>query len=152
MKLKLALAAVLAAAWTGPFAARAEDGHKHDGGKHAAGKEGPKGEARKDGGREGQDPEVAKKLDVLRAIEDRLRGAAIKSRAGTDAEKAAAKTEARKILGELFDAKLDLEATMLAHVEKRASELKERIARKKAAREEMIEARLSRMTGEIDDW
>jgi Spy/CpxP family protein refolding chaperone len=163
MKTKLALAAALAVAWmAGPLTALAAEG----------GKEGPKAEARKDGkggdsepgrdggGRDGgpgmrgpqQNPEIAKRLDKLREIEDRLRAAAMKARAGTDAEKAAAKIEARKVLGELFDAKLDLETAMLDQMEKRAAELKEKISRKKTARDEMIEARLARMTGEIDDW
>jgi hypothetical protein len=175
MKIKIALAAALAAAWMArPLTALAADG----------GKEGPKAEARKDGkgggdkgggdgnrrgddsgrdfgGRDGgmgegphgpQDPEIAKRLDKIREIEDRLRAAAMKARTGTDAEKAAAKIEARKVLGELFDSKLELETAILAQMEKRSAELKEKIARKKTSRDEMIDARLTRMTGEIDEW
>ena len=41
---------------------------------------------------------------------------------------------------------------MLAKMEKHAAELKAKIAKKKTSRDKAIESRLSRMTGDGDDW
>lgn len=99
-----------------------------------------------------RDPEMREKHDALRELEKRSREQAGRAREGSDAEKAAAKAELRKTLGELYDAKLAMEAAVLAKLEKHASELKARIAKKKSSRDKAIESRLSRMTGEGDDW
>lgn len=103
-------------------------------------------------GRRDDDPEMNAKFEAVRDLEEKLRGISRNLRQGTDEEKAAAKAEARKTLGELFDAKLALETAMLAKMEKHAAELKARLAKKKASREKAIESRLARMTGDADEW
>ncbi len=178
---RLALAAALAAVWAAlPLAVRAHD-DDHDGeeetveirkrvrrddGDGSAREDGPRheeGQRREMGprreGREGarehdrdQDPEVSAKLEKLRELGKQVRELTKTMRQGTDAEKASAKTEARKVLGEMFDTKLALDSAMLQRVEKHAAELKAKIARKKAAREKAIETRLSGLSGESDDW
>lgn len=95
---------------------------------------------------------MKEKFEKLRELEQKVRELAKSLRQGSDSEKAAAKVEARKALGELFDAKLVLETAMLEKMEKHASELKAKIAKKKTSREKAIESRLARMAGEGDDW
>lgn len=171
----LALAAALAAAWSAlPVLARAQEDrdeeetvevrkrvHRED--KEDDGERGERGGGRRErmGGREGQgggrmgmgpDPAMREKLDKVRDLEEKVRGLAKGLTQGSEAEKAAAKTEARKALGELYDAKLALEVAMLEKMEKHAAELKAKIAKKKGGREKAIDSRLSRMTGEGDDW
>lgn len=99
-----------------------------------------------------RDPEMLEKHDALRELEKKSREQAARAREGSDADKAAAKTELRKTLGELYDAKLAMDAAVLAKLEKHAAEMKARIAKKKSSRDKAIESRLSRMTGEGDDW
>lgn len=169
----LALAAALAAAWTAlpPFA-RADDDEErvHHEDKEDDGERGERGERgggsreRREGmgGREGHggrmgmgmgaDPVMKEKLDKVRELERKVHGLAKGLSQGSEAEKAAAKTEARKALGELFDAKLALEVAMLEKMEKHTAELKAKIAKKKTGKEKAIDSRLSRMTGEGDDW
>lgn len=179
MKLsRLALAAALAAAWAAfPLAVWAEDGGK-DGNEetaevheHARQDEPGEGKSERDGGprerREGMggpegregprgpqgiDPEMKEKIEKMRELEHKAREISKSLRQGSDAEKAAAKNELRKTIGELFDAKLSMETAMLEKMEKRAAELKAKIAKKKSSREKAIESRLARMSGEGDGW
>lgn len=176
MKLsRLVLAAALAAVWAAlPLAARAEDDgrdgdeetvevHKRvryndrdgdrDGGKRER-REGMEGREGRDGprGPHGMDPETKEKLDKMRDLEMKARDLAMSLRKGTDAEKAAAKSELRKTIGELFDAKLALETAMLANMERNVAELKAKIAKKKSSREKAIERRFMRMSGDGDEW
>jgi len=88
----------------------------------------------------------------MRELETKAHDLAATVRSGTDAEKAAAKPELRKAIGELFDAKLALETTMLARMEKQAAELKTKLAKRKATREKAIETRFLRMSGDGDEW
>lgn len=171
---RLALAAALAAVWAAlPPAVRAEDNdreeetieirrhERHDdreGGGHEGGmrerREGMGGREGREGprGPHGGDPEMREKIEKLRDLDHKLREISKNLRQGSEEDKAAAKAEARRVLGELFDAKLALETAMLAKIEKRAAELKAKIAKKKSSREKAIESRLARMTGEGDDW
>ncbi len=98
------------------------------------------------------DMALHEKYMKMHDIEKSVREAAQKMRKGSDAEKAAAKTEVKNLLGDLLDAKLDVDQYMLTKAEKQAVELKEKIAKKKANRDKMIESRLSKMSGEGDDW
>lgn len=157
---KLALAAALAAVWTSlapaAFANNHDDGDEEErieirtrvrredlgGGR---GGEGPRG-------RHEPDSEMKEKHEKIRELEQKLREVSKGLRQGSDAEKAAAKVEARKLLGEMFDAKLAMDASMLEKMEKRAAELKAKIAKKKTGREKAIEKRLDRMSGDDDDW
>jgi len=95
--------------------------------------------------------ESKEKPDRVRAAEEKVRGIAPRLSQGSELEKAAARTEARKALGELFDAKLAIQEEELALHEKKAAELKVKIARKKAGREKAVDERLAKMGGE-DDW
>jgi len=178
MKLsRLTLAAALVAAWTAlPNFARADHDDGEDGeetveirkrvrygdrdGDRDGERGGGRGEPREGmGGREGRgdgprgmDPAMKEKFAKTRELERKVRDLSKSLRQGTDAEKAAAKTEARKTLGELFDAKLALETAMLEKLEKHAAELKAKLAKKKSSREKAIDSRLARMTGEDDEW
>lgn len=177
---RLALAAALTAVWIAlPLAARAQDDdhdeeetveiHKRSRRDDRGGRGGDRGGDRGDrGGRhdrrggmiresgdghhDEQDPELRDKLDKLRELETKSHDLATTVRTGTDAEKAAAKPELRKAIGELFDAKLALETVMLARMEKQAAAMKTKLAKRKAAREKAIETRFLRMSGEGDEW
>lgn len=181
MKLsRLVVAAALAAVWAAlPLAARAEDGAKdgdeetievrkhvshdggdrdRDGGEREGGRrghhEGMGGREGRDGphGPHGMDPETKEKLDKMRDLEMKARDLAMSLRKGSDAEKTAAKSELKKTIGELFDAKLALETAMLANMEKNVAELKAKIAKKKSSREKAVERRFMRMSGDGDEW
>jgi hypothetical protein len=167
-------AALIAASSAIPRAGRAQDPNvpRNDGGGGPGGGEpggngpGGGGQGGSGGGdnlgmgpREGQgqrgpesDPEMRAKLDKMRDLEMKLREVAKKLHQGTEADRAAAKTEVRKALGDLYDAKLVLETAMLERLEKHVVELKAKIARKKNSRDKAIESRLARMNGEGDDW
>lgn len=103
-------------------------------------------------GKPGHDMAMHEKWMKVREAERKVRDAAEKMRAAEGAEKAAAKSEVRKLLGELLDAKLAAEEALLKKTEKQAAELKAKIAKKKAERGQMINARLERLSGEADDW
>jgi hypothetical protein len=170
---KLAFAAVLAAvAFSFPFTVRAEGGGKDGDAREEMGDnrvrpddrdEGRGDRDRGDGamGREGRegprgprdaDPEIRAKIEKMREIEHKAVSIAKSLRQGSDAEKAAAKSELRKVVGELFDQKIALESVMLEKLEKHVAELKAKIAKKKASREKAISSRVARMTGEDDEW
>ena len=161
--LMLAVALVAASAAL-PRRGRAQDPSVPRNGGEGGGSEtggGPGGGENREsmGNREGQgprgpesDPEMRAKLDKLRELDMKVRESSKKLHQGTDADKAAAKTEVRKALGELYDAKLVLEQAMLEHMEKHVVELRAKIARKKISRDKAIESRLARMNGEGDDW
>lgn len=121
------------------------------------------GERREQGPREGErreqgprderppDPELKEKFAAIKAAEEKVHAAAPKLKEGSEVQKSAARTEARKALGELFDAKLALQEFELDRLEKRTAELKAKIARKKLSREKAVDERLAKMGGD-DDW
>lgn len=181
MKLsRLALAAALAAVWAAvPLAVRAQDEDKggdeetvevrkrarHDDGDRDdrgdrdrddrdGGRRGPRdmGPERRDDRHEPPDPEMKEKLDKMRDLETKAHELALSLRKGSDAEKAAAKAELRKTIGELYDAKLSLETSLLARMEKQVAEFRTKLAKKKSSREKAIESRFLRMSGEGDEW
>jgi hypothetical protein len=121
-----------------------EGDRKHGG--HGGGPGGRKGD-------HGQDPEMREQKMKLRGLESKLQELHRKIRQSSDSEKAAVKTEARNLIGEIFDAKLAMEMAMLTKMEKHMAELKEKIAKKKSNREKMIDSKLVRMMGEgEDEW
>ena len=153
---RLLLMSVLSAVFLFPLAARADE---KSSAKEARGEGtrddrdgGPHGGMHDGHGRFEPDPEMKAKMEKVRAVEDKLRDFPKRLRLGTDAERVAAKTEARKLLAELFDAKLAADEAVLAKMEKHVAEMRERTERKKTSREKMIEGRLSRMSGEGEDW
>lgn len=177
---RLVLAAALAAVWAAlPLAARAEEGGKdgdeetievrkrvhrddreEDGGEREGG---PREHREGMGGREGMpgrggpggphdDPEMKAKFEKMRELEQKVRELAKGLRQGSDPEKAAAKVEVRKTLGDLYDAKLAMETAMLEKMEKHTAELRAKIAKKKGSREKAIDSRLARMSGDGDEW
>ena len=153
---RLVLAAALAAVWAAlPLAARAEEGGK-DGDEetievrkrvHRDDREGRGGP-----GGPHDDPEMKAKFEKMRELEQKVRELAKGLRQGSDPEKAAAKVEVRKTLGDLYDAKLAMETAMLEKMEKHSAELRAKIAKKKGSREKAIDSRLARMSGDGDEW
>ena len=160
----LVLTALFAATWAiAPLSARAnndDDGDRvtvekevrreRGGGDRERGDNEGGMRGRRDG--PGNDPEMKERLEKMRETEQKLHELHKKISQGPDSEKASAKPEARKLIGELFDAKLALETAMLAKLEKHAAELKEKIAKKKSNREKMIDSKLARIVGDGDDW
>ncbi|OGS40749.1 MAG: hypothetical protein A2506_06825 [Elusimicrobia bacterium RIFOXYD12_FULL_66_9] len=97
------------------------------------------------------DPALKEMFDAIKAAEEKVRSLAPRLREGSETQKSSARAEARRALGELFDAKLGLQEFELGRLEKRSSELKAKIARKKLSREKAIDERLAKMGGD-DDW
>ena len=102
--------------------------------------------------KDGMDAELRAKFDKVRALEGKIRDLGGKLSKAPETEKAAGKAEARKIVGELFDAKLDLDLAILTKTEKHVAEMKDKLAKRKENRERVIESRVARLTGEGDDW
>lgn len=170
---KLALTALLAAAWTAaPLAARANDGdddcvdcdkggdrerggggdRERGGGGDRERGGGPGGPGGRMGGGHEKDPEMEAKFQKMRDVQRQLMELHRKISQSKESEKAALKPEARKLIGELLDAKLAMETGMLAKMEKHMAEMKEKIAKKKSNRDKLIDSKLSKIMGEGDDW
>ncbi|UPT74049.1 MAG: hypothetical protein M0D55_19860 [Elusimicrobiota bacterium] len=101
-------------------------------------------------GRGGEDPETREKHAKYREAEKRVRE--IARRAGGGKADAAVKTEARKAVSDLFDAKLALDTAMLAKMEKMVAERREKIAKRKSEKERLVDQKTARILGEGDDW
>lgn len=162
---RLASAAALAALWfSAPLASFAQDegtyvdeGDRDDrddrGDRDRGDRDGRRGPRGPRGGeRREMDPELRTKLDKIRELEMKAHDLALNLRKGTDAENASAKSELRKTIGELFDAKMTLETAILARMEKQVAEMKTKLAKRKTSREKAIESRFVRMSGEGDEW
>ncbi len=125
-----------------------ESGEPGDGPRRRPGREGrPDGEGRF--GREGRgrpplDPEMKEKHEAYREAQEKVRELA---RGGKSADKAAV----RKAVAELFDAKLAVDSAMLSQMEKRAAQMREKLAKRKASRERLIDEKAARVLGESDD-
>lgn len=128
-----------------------EDDDDEDGPRGSRGPRGDRG-GRMGHGERGGDPAMRAVFEKIRGLEDKVRELSMTLRRGSDKEKAAAKDEARKTLGELYDAKMELDAGMLEKMEKHVAMLKEKISKKKSKRAKAIESRLARMSGEDDGW
>lgn len=107
------------------------------------------------GGRQGgheMDPAMKEKRETLRAAEEKVRGLAKSLRKAKEPEKAALKTQARAALGELFDARLAMEQAMTDKMAEHLAEKKAKLAKKKAAKERLINERLEKLSGDAPDW
>lgn len=100
---------------------------------------------------EAPDPAMKARFEKFQALQKALHEKQEKLHRGTDAEKAAAKTETRKLLAELFDAKLAMQEDLVKKMESHLAEQKASVERKKASRDKLIDAKLERMAGD-DDW
>ena len=102
----IALAGALALAWTATPASVRAHGDEDDGA--GSRQEGPREDhGRRDGDRRGgerheKDPEMREKFEKMRGLEHKAHEAARKLRKGSDADRLAAKTETKKLLGDLF--------------------------------------------------
>ena len=101
-------------------------------------------------GRGAPDPEMKEKHEKYRdaAMKVRELGHKLAKEGG---DKAAAKAEAKKAVAELFDAKLALDTAMVSKMEKHLAEAKEKLAKRKAARERLIDEKAARVVGDGDD-
>lgn len=102
--------------------------------------------------RGGPSPELRARFDKIRELEEKLRDLGRKLAVGSDADKTAGKAEVRKVVGELFDTKMALDASMIELAEKNLVDMKAKLAKRKANRDRAIESRVARVAGEADDW
>lgn len=142
------------------------DRDRDGGGREGAGRDGggpegsgPRGRRPGPGGgggpgwmRGGPSPELRAQFEKVRSLEEKLRDLGRKLASGTDADKTAGKAEVRKVVGELFDTKMALDASMIDMAEKNLAEMKAKLAKRKANRDRAIESRVARVAGEADDW
>lgn len=105
-------------------------------------------------GRSGPSPELTAKLQKAAELDGKLWPVIQKLRAASGKEREAGKPELRKLIGELFDAKVAVAEEEQKSHEKRAAELKTRISKRKARRDAIIDQKLNQMLGEDDgdDW
>ncbi len=105
-------------------------------------------------GRGGPSPEAVAKMHKVEELDGKLSLLIQKNHTASEKDKAAVKAEMRKTVADLFDAQLALAEEAQKSHEKRAAELKVRIAKRKTLREALIDKRLSQALGEEedDDW
>lgn len=106
-------------------------------------------------GRRGPEPDLVEKMQKAEEIDGKIWPLVLKVRGAKSAkDKEAAKADLRKAVAALFDAKLAIAEEAIKSHEKRAAELRSRVAKRKARREEMIDRKLSEAVGEDDgeDW
>ncbi|MBI3565012.1 MAG: hypothetical protein HY079_07445 [Elusimicrobia bacterium] len=106
-------------------------------------------------GRSGPGPELTEKMQKAEELDGKMWPLIQKVRGAKSAkEKEAVRAELRKVVAALFDAKVAIAEEAQRSHEKLAAELKARIAKRKARREELIDKKLSEAIGEddSDDW
>jgi len=105
-------------------------------------------------GRSGPAPELIAKMQKAAEIDGRLWPMIQKLRGSTQKERDAAKPELRKLVAELFDAKVAVAEEEQKSHERRAVQLKERIAKRKARRDAIVDRKVNEALGEDDgdDW
>lgn len=112
----------------------------------------PRGRMGKRGGEPEPDPAMKEKFEAMQAAQDKVRELTKKLRKAKDSEKAALKKDAKAALERLFDARLAMEQSMVDKMSEHLAEKKEKLAKKKAAKDKLIEERLDKLTGDAPSW
>lgn len=99
-----------------------------------------------------QDQAMKERFLKVREAEEKVREVKRKFVGAKDSEKAGLKAEAKAALGELFDARLAMDQAALERMDKKVAERRAKLAKKKAAREKLIEQRAERLAGDAPDW
>ncbi len=95
------------------------------------------------------DPETMKRIKKIQAIEKECKKLAMQYRkAKTDEEKQKIKKELEAAVSKLFDLRILIQQKGVERLEKRLQELKDLLAKRVQAREEVIDRRLDQLTGE----
>lgn len=103
-------------------------------------------------GRSGPGPEVTEKMQKVQELDGKMWPLLQKVRAAKSAkDKDAVKAELRKVVAALFDARLALAEEAQKSHERLAAEIKARIAKRKARRQELIDQKMAQAIGEDDD-
>lgn len=98
------------------------------------------------------DPAMKEKHEKLRAAQEKVRGLKKKLRDAKESEKAALKKDVKAAVGELFDAKLAMEQAMVDKMAEHLKEKKDRLAKRKEAREKLVQEKADELTGDAPSW
>lgn len=104
------------------------------------------------GGKREMDPAMKAKREKLQAASEKVRELKRKLRDAKDSEKAALKKDAKAAVGELFDAKLAMEQAMIDKMAENLSEKKAKLAKRKEAREKLVQEKTDQLTGDAPSW
>jgi hypothetical protein len=98
------------------------------------------------------DPAMKEKHEKVRAAERKLHELRRKLHDAKGAEKDALKKDAKAAVGELFDAKLAMEQGMLDKMSEHLAEKKAKLAKRKEAREKLVQEKTDQLTGDAAGW
>lgn len=98
------------------------------------------------------DPAMKERFLKVREAEEKVRAMKRKLVGAKDAEKAGLKAEAKAALGELFDARLAMDQAALERMEEKIAERRAKLAKKKAAREKLIDEKAEEISGDDPGW
>lgn len=98
------------------------------------------------------DPALKEAREKLRAAQEKLSALRPKIRDAKDADKPALRKDAKAAVGELFDAKLAMESAMLERMGKHLAQKKEKLAKRKEAREKLVQEKTDQILGDAPSW
>ena len=98
------------------------------------------------------DPALKEAREKLKTANEKVRALRPKLRDAKESEKAALRKEAKAAVGELFDAKLAMEQAMLDRMSKHLSQKKDKLAKRKEAREKLVQEKTDQLTGDAPSW
>ncbi len=131
---------------------RGRRGSRGEGGGGRMGRE-KGGEGRRGGFGGGHiDSAMKEKFEKTRAAHEKVRELTKKLRQAKESEKPALKKEARAALSELFDARLAMEQSMVDKMSEHLAEKKEKLAKKKAAKDKLVDEKLDKLAGDAPSW
>lgn len=98
------------------------------------------------------DPALKEAREKYKAAQEKLSALRPKIRDAKDADKPALRKDAKAAVGELFDAKLAMESAMLERMGKHLAQKKEKLAKRKEAREKLVQEKTDQLMGDAPSW
>lgn len=104
------------------------------------------------GGKGEPDPAMKARHEKLRGAQEKLRELKRKLHDAKESEKAALKKDVKSAVGELFDAKLAMEEAMVDKMAEHLKQKKDKLAKRKEARDKLVQERADQLTGDAPSW
>ena len=99
-----------------------------------------------------RDPEIREVFAKNMKVEMKVHKLADQLRQAQGAEKESLKKDLESALLEQFDAKLLAQETQIKKMQAEIGRLKERIAKRRSLKDQIVKKRLSEMSGDVDSW
>lgn len=98
------------------------------------------------------DPALKEAREKHKAAQEKIHALRPKIRDAKEADKPALRKDAKAAVGELFDAKLAMEGAMLERMSKHLAQKKDKLAKRKEAREKLVQERADQLMGDAPSW